>query len=61
MKAQRRFLKDYEQDKKPIVEIKEKKSQTEVEPFNEIEVDSDSLKEDLTEIREILKYLLAKL
>ena len=57
----KKILENYEQDKKPIVEVKEKKSLSEVEPSKEIEIDSDSLKEDLEEIRETLKYLLTKL
>ena len=57
----KKILENYEQDRKPTLEIKEKKSQTEVEPSDEIEVISNSLKEDLTEIKEALKYLLTKL
>jgi DNA-binding transcriptional MerR regulator len=57
----KKILENYEQDKKPIVEVKEKKSLAEVELSKEIEIDSDSLKEDLEEIRETLKYLLTKL
>jgi DNA-binding transcriptional MerR regulator len=56
----KKILENYELNKKPIVEIKEKKSQ-EVEPSKEIEINSDSLKEDLDAIRETLKYLLTKL
>lgn len=57
----KKILENYEHDKKPIVEIKEKISQSEVEPSKDVEIYSDSLKEDLEEIRETLKYLLTKL
>jgi DNA-binding transcriptional MerR regulator len=57
----KKILENYEQDKKAIVEIKEKKSQIEVEPTKEVETNNESLKEDLEEIRETLKYLLTKL
>lgn len=57
----KKILENYEQDKKAIVEIKEKKPQIEVEPTKEVETNNESLKEDLEEIRETLKYLLTKL
>jgi len=57
----KKILENYEQDKKPIVEIKEKKLKTEEEPEEETQKNDDSLKTDLEEIRETLKYLLTKL
>ena len=57
----KKILEDYEHDKKQIVEIKEKKSPTKVEPNKEVETNNEALKEDLAEIRETLKYLLDKL
>ena len=57
----KKILENYEQDKKPIVEIKEKKLKTEEEPEVETQKNDDSLKTDLEEIRETLKYLLTKL
>ena len=57
----KKILENYEQDKKPIVEIKEKKLKTEEEPEEEIQKNDDSLKADLEEIRATLKYLLTKL
>jgi DNA-binding transcriptional MerR regulator len=57
----KKILEDYEQNKKPIVEIKEKKS----EPEQEVSFDQDDkgslLKEDLEEIKSVLKILLNKL
>jgi len=57
----KKILEDYEQNKKPIVEIKEKKS----EPEQEVSFDHDDkgslLKEDLEEIKSVLKLLLNKL
>jgi len=57
----KKILEDYEQDKKPIVEINEKKFKAEEEPEEETQKNDDSLKEDLEAIRETLKYLLTKL
>ena len=57
----KKILEDYEQDKKPIVEIKEKKTKVEEEPEEETQKNDDSLKEDLEAIRDTLKYLLTKL
>jgi DNA-binding transcriptional MerR regulator len=57
----KKILEDYEQNKKPIIEIKEKKS----EPEQEVSFDQDDkgslLKEDLEEIKSVLKLLLNKL
>jgi len=57
----KKILENYEQDKKPIAEIKEKKSKPELEEVKEAENFSDSIKEDLEEIRDTLKDLLTKL
>ena len=57
----KKILEDYEQNKKPIVEIKEKKSDPETEIATEIEKNSPSLKEDLEELKSVLKLLLNKL
>lgn len=57
----KKILENYEQDKKPIVEIKEKKIIEDIKPEVEIVMDNLSVKEDLKEIKEILKYLLQKI
>jgi DNA-binding transcriptional MerR regulator len=57
----KKILEDYEQNKKPIVEIKEKKIEQEVEITSEIEKNGPSLKEDLEELKSVLKLLLNKL
>jgi len=57
----KKILEDYEQEKKPIVEIKEKKLQTEIPVSVEVEKNNSSLKEDLEEIKDFLKHLLSKL
>jgi len=57
----KKILENYEQDKTPITEIKEKRSQPAPEEINEVENLNDSLKEELFEIRETLNYLLTKL
>jgi DNA-binding transcriptional MerR regulator len=57
----KKILEDYEQDKKPIVEIKEKKIVDNIQPDIEYEKDDLSVKEDFKEIKEFLKYLLTKL
>jgi len=57
----KKILEDYEQEKKPIVEIKEKKIQTESPVSVEVEKNNSSLKEDLEEIKDFLKHLLSKL
>jgi DNA-binding transcriptional MerR regulator len=57
----KKILEDYEQEKKPIVEIKEKKIQTEIPVSVEVEKNNSSLKEDLEEIKDFLKHLLSKL
>lgn len=57
----KKILEDYEQEKKPIVEIKEKKVVEDIQPDIENEKDDLSIKEDLKEIKEFLKYLLTKI
>ena len=57
----KKILEDYEQDKKPITDIKEKKIPTEIPVIMDTEEKDSSLKVDLQEIKEFLKYLLTKL
>ena len=57
----KKILEDYEQNKKPIVEIKEKKVEIESESIGETEKNIPPLKKDLEEIKSILKLLLSKL
>jgi DNA-binding transcriptional MerR regulator len=57
----KKILEDYEQEKKPIAEIKEKKIQTDSPVSIEVEKNNSSLKEDLEEIKDFLKHLLTKL
>ena len=57
----KKILEDYEQNKKPIAEIKEKKLEPETENASEIEKNGPSLKEDLEELKSVLKLLLNKL
>ena len=56
----KKILEDYEQEKKPIIEVKEKKVQTDSDII-EVEKNIPSLKEDLEEIKDFLKHLLTKL
>jgi len=57
----KKILETYEQDNKPIVEIKEKKSEPESEVVDEQVTNNLPYKKELEEIREALKYILAKL
>jgi DNA-binding transcriptional MerR regulator len=57
----KKILEDYEQDKKPIIEVKEKKAQIESDIIVEVGKNNPSLKEDLEEIKDFLKHLLTKL
>ena len=57
----KKILEDYEQEKKPVIEIKEKKAQIESDIIVEVEKNNPSLKEDLEEIKDFLKHLLTKL
>jgi DNA-binding transcriptional MerR regulator len=57
----KKILEDYEQEKKPVIELKEKKSQPETDISVEVEKNTPSMKEDLLEIKDFLKHLLTKL
>ena len=57
----KKILEEYELNKKPIVEIKEKKSEPEIEINSEIQKNGPSLKEDLEELKSVLNLLLNKL
>jgi len=58
----KKILEEYEQVKKPIIEIKDKKTvDPEIEVNTETDVDHNSLKEDLEEIKNVLQFLLNKL
>jgi hypothetical protein len=56
-----KILEDYEQEKKPAIEVKEKKSHSETEISVEVDKNSPLMKEDLEEIKDFLKHLLTKL
>ena len=57
----KKILEDYEQEKKPVIEVKEKKAQIESDMIVEVEKNIPSLKEDLEEIKDFLKHLLTKI
>ncbi|MCW8802832.1 MAG: MerR family transcriptional regulator [Ignavibacteriaceae bacterium] len=57
----KKILEDYEQEKKPVIEVKEKKVQSDADISIEVEKNNPSLKEDLEEIKDFLKHLLSKL
>jgi DNA-binding transcriptional MerR regulator len=57
----KKILEDYEQNKRPIVELKEKKSEPEQEVTSNQENKGSVLKEDLEEIKSVLKLLLNKI
>ena len=57
----KKILEDYEQEKKPVIEVKEKKAQIESDIIVEVEKNNPSLKEDLEELKDFLKHLLTKL
>ena len=57
----KKILEDYEQEKRPVIEVKEKKVQSNNDISIEIEKSSPSLKEDLEEIKDFLNHLLSKL
>ncbi len=59
----KKILEDYEQEKKPIIEVKEKKVQnnSSATASFETEKSNSSLKEDLEEIKKFLEELLHKL
>jgi DNA-binding transcriptional MerR regulator len=57
----KKILEDYEQEKKAVIEVKEKKAQFESDIIVEVEKNNPSLKEDLEELKDFLKHLLTKL
>lgn len=57
----KKILEDYEQNKKPIIELKEKKSDPEQEVTLNQEDKGSVLKDDLEEIKSVLKLLLNKI
>ena len=57
----KKILEDYEQEKKPVIDVKEKKIQNNVSVTVEVEKASNSIKEDLEEIKIFLEELLKKL
>ena len=57
----KRILEEYELNKKPIVEIKDKWQEPENAVVTEAKKNGASLKEDLEEIKNVLKLLLSKL
>lgn len=57
----KKILENYEQEKKPIIEVKEKKAQNHTPVSFEAEKSNDSIKEDLEEIKKFLEELLKKL
>lgn len=57
----KKILENYEQEKKPIIEVKEKKVHTDNDISIEVENNIPSLKEDLEAIKDFLKHLLTKL
>jgi len=57
----KKIVDDYEQEKKPVIEVKEKKVHNESNTFVEVEKNNSSIKEDLEEIKDFLKHLLTKL
>lgn len=57
----KKILDNYEQEKKPNVEIKEKKIIEDYQPEVANEKENHSVKEDLREIKEFLKYLMSKI
>lgn len=57
----KKILENYEQEKKPVIEVKEKKVHNETDISIEVEKNIPSLKEDLEDIKDFLKHLLTKL
>jgi DNA-binding transcriptional MerR regulator len=57
----KKILEDYEQEKKPGIEVKEKKVHNESNIIVEVEKNSSSIKEDLEEIKKFLNLLLTKI
>jgi DNA-binding transcriptional MerR regulator len=57
----KKILENYEQEKKPVIEVKEKKVHSDIDISIEVEKNIPSLKEDLESIKDFLKHLLTKL
>ncbi len=57
----KKILEDYEQEKKTVIEVKEKKVHNESNTIVEVEKNNSSIKEDLEEIRNFLNLLLKKI
>jgi len=57
----KKILENYEQEKKPVIEVKEKKVHSDNDISIEVEKNIPSLKEDLDAIKDFLKHLLTKL
>lgn len=57
----KKILEEYEQEKKPIIDIKTKKVEPEINLVSAEDKNYSSLKADLEEIKEFLNYLLTKL
>lgn len=57
----KKILEDYEQEKKPVIEVKEKKLHNESNIVVEVEKNNSSIKEDLEEIKKFLNLLLTKI
>ena len=57
----KKILENYEQEKKPVVELKEKRVNTDIDISVEVEKNIPSLRENLEEIKDFLKHLLTKL
>ena len=57
----KKILENYEQEKKPIIELKEKKVQNNTPVSFEAENSNNTIKEDLEEIKKFLEGLLKKL
>jgi DNA-binding transcriptional MerR regulator len=57
----KKIIENYEQEKKPVIEVKEKKAHTDNDISIEVEKNIPSLKEDLETMKDFLKHLLTKL
>ena len=57
----KKILEDYEHEKKPVMEVKEKKVHNESNIVVEVEKNNSSIKEDLEEIKKFLNLLLTKI
>jgi DNA-binding transcriptional MerR regulator len=57
----KKILEDYEQEKRPVIEVKEKKVHNESNNIVEVEKNNSSIKEDLEEIKKFLNLLLTKI